>query len=168
MRYMTQLNGNCANAFLSSPAPIRYLFHHRKWCWLTVYFPSSSTYFQIIVAPSNTVTSVHRSSHSPAPSTFTRFLTLSRSVSKVWVPLSFSLESMAQFLSSQNSFYLHRPIEAEKEWDQGPKLDSDCTVLTFPGRLMLPLMSIFLIPEPSLHRDEQGGGRIFLWQKGCF
>ena len=31
------------------------------------------------------------------------------------------------------SFYLHRPIEAGREWDQGPKLDSDCTVLTFPG-----------------------------------
>ena len=74
------------------------------------------------------------SSHSPAPSTSTRFLTLSRSVFKKYESLF--LFPLKVWLSSclHRSFYLHRPIEAGREWDQGPKLDSDCTVLTFPGR----------------------------------
>ena len=58
MGYMTQLNGNCTNTFLSSPAPSGHLFHHRKWYWLTVYFPSSLHLLSRSCCPSNTVTSV--------------------------------------------------------------------------------------------------------------
>lgn len=131
MRYMTQVNGNCANAFLSSPAPSGHLFHHMVLTHSVFSFFSPLT-LQIML-PSNTVTSVHRV-HSPAPSHFHQILDSQQiQSSKSMSPSSFSLKV---WLSSclHRSFYLHRPIEAEKEWDQGPKLDSDCTVLTWPPK----------------------------------
>ena len=82
--------------------------------------------------PSNT--NHNCSSHSPAPSTSTRFLTLSRSVFKKYESLFLFPLKVWLISCLHRSFYLHRPIEAGREWDQGPKLDSDCTVLTFPGR----------------------------------
>lgn len=80
---------------------------------------------------------------------------------KVWVSLSYPL-------NVQLNFCLHRPMEAGRKRGQGPKSDSDWTVVTFPGHCM-HLMSMFPIPADQSRRGERWQnhllGESFFWTR---